>query len=599
MKYYLSAIACSLCYLLLLAPTKVTAQLLVDSRVAKEQLVEMLVDKGVFYENVQLTCPEGAFGIFSHPQDQSNLSLGEGIILTTGLAQNAVGPNYGSNKSRSHGVKNREADLSKLSRSPKNMRDRCVLEFDVTPVGDQITFNYVFASEEYPEYVGSKFNDVFGFFVSGPGLNGKFSRNATNIAVVKKAKKWPVAVNTINSGKQTYKAPKKKKDKKDKKDKKGKKKLKERIGKVFRRTPNFKHLYTDNSKRVTNSIQYDGFTTTLEAEVRVRPCQKYHFKLAIADLGDGSMDSGVFIEKNSFKSNTYYAETALVEPCDTVCAGKVSLNILEGKAQDYSISWLFGNGPEKPGVLELDQLCPGSEFVAIVQPKKQACKQMIRVRVPEGLSIVGTPVASTSKNCNGRISLDVQGGVPPFTFKWSNGSTQQNLSGLCPGTYSVKVSCANDCSQELSFTVEDEVVVKIDTSTMTTRGNEKKETPKPAKEELEELFKENSKLLFEKGQIEVRPEDYIYLGKLSKILKGSPDLKIQIVGHASSEGSKTFNQAISLKRAEAVKKHLIGTGVPAEQLEVFAKGESELFQQEKSEADRKVNRRVEMKVVKK
>ena len=41
-----------------------------------------------------------------------------------------------------------------------------VLEFDFRPISDQISFEYVFGSEEYQSYTCSNYNDIFGFFLS-------------------------------------------------------------------------------------------------------------------------------------------------------------------------------------------------------------------------------------------------------------------------------------------------------------------------------------------------------------------------------------------------------------------------------------------------
>ncbi|MCL4857511.1 MAG: choice-of-anchor L domain-containing protein, partial [Flavobacteriales bacterium] len=56
--------------------------------------------------------------------------------------------------------------------------DRAFLEFDFTPVGDTVEFRFVFASEEYTSWINSVYNDIFAFFVSGPGISGPYASPA-------------------------------------------------------------------------------------------------------------------------------------------------------------------------------------------------------------------------------------------------------------------------------------------------------------------------------------------------------------------------------------------------------------------------------------
>ena len=64
------------------------------------------------------------------------------------------------------------SDFDLQSITSNQIYDECVIEFDFVPEGDSISFNYVFVSEEYPEYVCASFNDAFGFFLTGPNPNG-------------------------------------------------------------------------------------------------------------------------------------------------------------------------------------------------------------------------------------------------------------------------------------------------------------------------------------------------------------------------------------------------------------------------------------------
>ena len=164
---------------------------------------------------------------------------------------------------------------------------------------------------------------------------------------------------------------------------------------------------------------------------------------------------GVFIEKNSFKSNTYYAEKVLDDTsCDSECNAKASLNIVKGQAEDYNISWLYDDGKEVKGSLTQENLCPGTNIVAVLEPKKKGCTQQININFPDVISAEANITRdSGSYKCNGTIALNVMGGVAPYTFEWSNESKVKNQEGLCEGEYTVTITDSKDCQHTATFYV--------------------------------------------------------------------------------------------------------------------------------------------------
>ena len=117
-----------------------------------------------------------------------SIGLEKGIILSTGNIKNAEGPNQKRDITTDFGDVSSDVDLVKLATGP--VFDVVGIEFDFVPLDSFVNFRYVFASDEYCEYVGQKFNDVFGFFVSGPGINGSFNNKGEN-SVFEKWMSWP------------------------------------------------------------------------------------------------------------------------------------------------------------------------------------------------------------------------------------------------------------------------------------------------------------------------------------------------------------------------------------------------------------------------
>lgn len=195
----------------------------------------------------------------------------EGVVMATGDAILALGPNTGGGSTNNNGVTvpdPSDPDLAAIGTS--TMNNECILEFDFIPSGDTIVFNYIFASDEYHEFSTSSFNDGFGFFISGPGFAGPYSNGGENIAIIP-GTTLPVTMNNLNNGNANA-GP----------------------------CTNCAYL-TDNTGGA--DVEYDAFTTTLQAAASVQCGETYHIKLAIADAGDQSYDSAVFLEANSFSSN--------------------------------------------------------------------------------------------------------------------------------------------------------------------------------------------------------------------------------------------------------------------------------------------------------
>jgi hypothetical protein len=217
-----------------------------------------------------LRCAEGGAGLFSSG-NTTNIGLSNGILLTSGEADDAGNPASGNTSVNQPSAFDGDDDLENYT--PFSVRDVCSLNFDFEAESDFITVQYVFSSEEYNEYVCSQFNDIFGFFVSGPNpLGGSY--NNVNVALVPSTT-LPVTVNSINNG-----------------------------------TPGENGtsggcLSLSNTAYYINnttgtSIMYDGFTVVLTAQIAIIPGETYTFKFAIADVSESNLDSGVFIKANSF-----------------------------------------------------------------------------------------------------------------------------------------------------------------------------------------------------------------------------------------------------------------------------------------------------------
>jgi gliding motility-associated-like protein len=286
----------------LLFPFAAKAQMTVTDGITAEELAAILTGEGVtvFNATMNATCPLVARGKFEFATSPSDIGIDTGIVLTTGRAKTTTsGFEFGVNAGvfsqaaysfpSGFGFAPGDDDLDDLLSSfgsSVTTNDACVLEFDFIPAGDTVKFDYVFGSEEYPEYACATVNDIFGFFISGGAYTG-----LNNIALIP-GTDIPVTVNTIN------KAP---------------------DGMLFGTMGNctsmgtgspFSEFYVDNLDLLgSEEVVYDGFTTVLQAVAGVSPCDTYHLKIAIADGGDATYDSGVFLKAGSLTSTAITVKT--------------------------------------------------------------------------------------------------------------------------------------------------------------------------------------------------------------------------------------------------------------------------------------------------
>lgn len=228
----------------------------------------------------------------------SNIGFNSGVILSTGPAVFAVGPNDDDQKGVGFFGPTPDADLSTLTAGV--LFDKAGLEFDFIPTQSPITFNFVFAAEEYCELVGNSVTDVFGFFISGPGI----PFGTQNIALIPTTN-TPVGINTVNhltnSGFYINNQP---------------------------ATSSNLCGQSASTSPSTTELQYDGFTRKFTAVAVVVPGQTYHLKMAIADAGNNLSDAAIFLDAGSFdaggnvstkwEAKSQPVSTTAYEDCGTV-----------------------------------------------------------------------------------------------------------------------------------------------------------------------------------------------------------------------------------------------------------------------------------------
>lgn len=219
--------------------------------VAKGNRIEIL--------DVQFIGNRGSIALYQN--DAYSETLNQGLVMTTGISKAIPGPNKDQRTTGQLRIKG-DQDLESLLNT--KTFDANILMIDFIPKSEIIYFKYLFASEEYNEFVGSSYNDAFAFFLIDSSSNEKI-----NLAITPNTGNM-ISVNTVNN--------------------------KINSGAFLN---NELDIY---GSKVYGAIEFDGITKPLTAFAKVIPGKKYTLKLVLADAADEILDSGVFIEAHSFQS---------------------------------------------------------------------------------------------------------------------------------------------------------------------------------------------------------------------------------------------------------------------------------------------------------
>lgn len=434
--------------------------------------------------NGQNVVNSNAIGFFSNPDTVSpNVELASGIVMATGdctdMYSGSTGiipNNYGSGEDPSPALRLALTNFGFSATTPLN--DVAVLQFDFISSGEYVKFDYVFASEEYTNYVCSNYNDVFGFFISGPydeqgnPVSEGIPYQYRNIAIIPGTTS-PVMINTVNCG--------------------------------ACNSGGSSNYDLTNSEWFETNCNAPGYTVKLTTEeVYVVPCFKYKLELAIGDVSDQALNSCVFLGAGSFKVDEFSlkqmapatgAGTAYVKGCDsdtiTMTINRPAMEneqrtltffgtAVEG--EDFELldfngnlagrTLTFNEGDTSASVIikfknHVDDV-PGETLnLGIATEYINDCAQidtiLIDITTPESLEYTISEDVIYCENelpKNENVEINVTGGIGNVTYQWSAGVTPNqptNTIGITqPSTIYVTVTdgCGREINDSVSFKVQ-------------------------------------------------------------------------------------------------------------------------------------------------
>ncbi len=323
--------------------------------------------------------------------------------------------------------------------------------------------------------------------------------------------------------------------------------------------------------------------------------------------------------------------------------GAIYVTALEGMPP-YQFEW--NNGATTPDITGLKA---GSYRLKITQGN--GCINYLEASVEEpepfNYEIVSVKDVNCADETTGAIDIDVTGGVEPYTYAWSDGSTEQDLTDVKADNYSVLVSDANGClltanatieqPPKLALTIDSVRNVKCcgDTSgaifisvdggvppyrynwsngettqdiTGLTLGKYTVTVTDAVGCEITNLNEEDLDLYeqvvttgkfitrgiqFDVAKSTIKPESFRVVNKIATLMKEYPELTFRIDGHTDSDGTADSNLQLSEDRAAAIKRALVKFGILENRLQTTGWGEGKPVATNTTAAGKQQNRRVE------
>jgi gliding motility-associated-like protein len=438
-----------------------SAQMTISSGVlTPAQYVNNLVGPGISVSNVTYTGNAAQIGSFG---GTSNIGFpAGGVVLSSGATTELVGTaamatagqvNVSALSNTMNPTVNdmltiANANLQSLGLGTAiSATDGAILEFDFVPISNVVSFNFVFSSDEYLTYVNTQFNDIFGFFVAGPGITGPYSAPAgfpngsLNLATVPGTTS-PITISTIHPGLNSQ-------------------------------------YYVDNSGGLTHTM--NGFTVAIPITFDVICGETYHFKFAVADVADNYLSTAVFLENDSFTSPPVNLTLETASGTDTIPEACVDANVLFIRSDcesldtlivDYTVTGTATNGVDFNIAASPITMLPGQDTAAInIIPIVDALAEgtetiIVQVQYVDGSgnlqTISGTlnltdiqPVVIDETDLTLQcfndsivISAIASGGSESFTYDWqasASDSTSDVVSINQNGTFNYLVTVTDVC----------------------------------------------------------------------------------------------------------------------------------------------------------
>ncbi len=314
---------------------------------------------------------QNSYGYFNN--QGGSFAFTEGIVLSTWSSQNSQGPfvrNLGGGSSAWLG----DADLEQAL-GTSNTFNATVLEFDFKALTDFISFDYLFASNEYQDDFPCNYSDGFAFLIKE--VNTTTYANlavlpGTNIPV--SSKNIHPTINPIPNSTEPIKS----------------------CGPE-------NEIYWGGYNTAISPINYAGQTKVLTAQTKVEPGKTYHIKLVIADERNRFFDSAVFLKAGSFLPKIDLGPDRLLATNNPICSGDgYTIDAKLPASLGFTYKWFKDNIAFTNNSSSFTTTSPGTYRLEVQLTPNCITTEEIKIEFAEAIVLNDTSLSQCDEDTDGK-----------------------------------------------------------------------------------------------------------------------------------------------------------------------------------------------------
>lgn len=299
-------------------------------------------------------------------------------------------------------------------------------------------------------------------------------------------------------------------------------------------------------------------------------------KVVVTDENGCTVSAEVNMTENILSMNANITQTQEIK-----CAGDKSAAFevrVNGGKSPFKYTWSDASIKGEKG----NQIGAGEYQLTVTDAADNSVSQTIKIKEPMQLTVAinkNSP-ASRADAKDGRATLTVAGGNPPYTYNWDNGESTERAKKLAIAKHSVTVTDVNGCKVSTEFETLQQLIPEL-TAGRLSNGQ----------------ILQVSRIAFEADSTDVLASSYPTLNEIALFLQQNPTVVIEVGGHTNNVPKPEFCDRLSTLRAKSVSDYIVAKGIAEDRVVYKGYGKRKPKYSNNHKEGRAKNQRVEIKIL--